>query len=162
MVGAECVCCDIDDDGWLDIVQFTWSRPQDMIHTLRTGHGPRGGTPLRILHNNHDGTFTDIARDLGVDGCWGTMSGTVGDFNNDGYLDILLGNGDPSIDRLEAAVLLENDGHRFRNVTFAAEGQPGWGGGLCQQENAGTRRASQLTEGSDRDQLGRKAVLALR
>ena len=88
-ITSVCVCCDIDDDGWLDIVQFTWSRPHDMIYTLRTGHGPSGGTPLRIFHNNHDGTFTDIARDLGLDGCWGTMSGTVGDFNNDGIDDLV-------------------------------------------------------------------------
>jgi hypothetical protein len=140
-ITSVCVCCDIDDDGWLDIVQFTWSRPHDMIYTLRTGHGPTDGTPLRIFRNNRDGTFTDIARDLGLDGCWGTMSGTVGDFNNDGHLDILLGNGDPSIDRLEAAVLLENDGHRFHNVTFAA-GMPftGKGHGANMADLAGDGR----------------------
>jgi tetratricopeptide (TPR) repeat protein len=140
-ITSVCVCCDIDDDGWLDIVQFTWSRPHDMIYTLRTGHGPRDGTPLRIFRNNRDGTFTDIARDLGLDGCWGTMSGTVGDFNNDGHLDILLGNGDPNIDRLEAAVLLENDGRRFRNVTFAA-GMPftGKGHGANMADLAGDGR----------------------
>jgi hypothetical protein len=123
-----CVCCDIDDDGWLDIVQFTWSRPQDAIYTLRTGQGPEGSSPLRVFRNNRDGTFTDIAPQRGLTGCWGTMSGTVGDFNNDGYLDILLGNGDPSIDRTEAAILLENDGRQFHNVTFAA-GMPFTGKG---------------------------------
>jgi hypothetical protein len=119
-IGSVCLCCDIDNDGWLDIVQFTYSRPQDAIHTLRTGRGPRGGTPMRVFRNNGDGTFTDIAPQLGITGCWGTMSGTAGDFNNDGHLDLLLGNGDPGIDRTEASILLENDGRRFRNVTFAA------------------------------------------
>jgi tetratricopeptide (TPR) repeat protein len=120
VIGGVCLCCDIDDDGWLDIVQFTYSRPHDAIYTLRTGQGPGDGTPMRVFRNNRDGTFTDIAPQLGLTGCWGTMSGTVGDFNNDGYLDLLLGNGDPSIDRTEPSVLLENAGHRFRNVTFAA------------------------------------------
>src|SRR5262249_44942070 len=105
-----CVCSDIDADGWLEIVQLTWWRAEDAIYTLCTGQGPEGGSPLRVFRNNRDGTFTDIASQLGLTGCWGTMSGTVGDFNNDGYLDILLGNGDPSIDRTEAAILLENDG----------------------------------------------------
>ena len=49
------------------------------------------------------------------------MSGNAGDFNNDGHLDLLLGNGSPHMDRTEPAVLLENDGHgKFHNVTFAA------------------------------------------
>jgi hypothetical protein len=141
VISFVCVCCDIDDDGWLDIVQFTWSRPQDAIYTLRTGQGPSGGTPLRVFRNNRDGTFTDIAPQLGLTGCWGTMSGTVGDFNNDGYLDILLGNGDPSIDRTEAAVLLENDGRQFHNVTFAA-GMPftGKGHGANMADLAGDGR----------------------
>jgi len=141
VVSSVCVCCDIDDDGWLDIVQFTWSRTQDAVYTLRTGHGPSGGSPLRVFRNNRDGTFTDIAPQLGLTGCWGTMSGTVGDFNNDGYLDILLGNGDPSIERLEAAVLLENDGRQFHNVTFAA-GMPftGKGHGANMADLAGDGR----------------------
>jgi len=48
------------------------------------------------------------------------MSGNAGDFNNDGHLDLVLGNGSPGMDRLEPSVLLENDGRRFRNVTFSA------------------------------------------
>jgi hypothetical protein len=141
VISFVCVCCDIDDDGWLDIVQCTWSRPQDAIYTLRTGQGPYGGSPLRVFRNNRDGTFTDIAPQLGLTGCWGTMSGTVGDFNNDGYLDLLLGNGDPSIDRTEAAVLLENDGRQFHNVTFAA-GMPftGKGHGANMADLAGDGR----------------------
>jgi len=48
------------------------------------------------------------------------MSGNAGDFNNDGYLDLVLGNGSPRMDRLEPPILLENDGKRFHNITFAA------------------------------------------
>jgi len=126
--GSSALCCDIDNDGWLDIVQFTYSRPQDAIHTLRTGQGPVDGTPLRIYRNNRDGTFTLISGDRGINGCWGTMSGNAGDVSNNGHLDLLLGNGDPSMDRNEASVLLENDGRQFRNTTFAA-GMPFTGKG---------------------------------
>jgi hypothetical protein len=76
---------------------------------------------MRLYHNNRDGTFTLHNRDIGLGGCWGTMSGNAGDFNNDGCLDLVLGNGSPRMDRLEPVVLMQNDGMgKFRNVTFSA------------------------------------------
>ena len=120
-IGSVATVCDIDDDGWLDIVQCTYSRPMDAIHTLRNGRGPDDGEPLRVFRNNRDGTFTEIAARVGITGCWGTMTANLGDFDNDGHLDLFLGNGDPSMDRCEAPVLLANDGAGiFRNVSFAA------------------------------------------
>jgi hypothetical protein len=119
-MGSTCFWCDYNNDGRLDIVQFTWSDHENVIHTMRHGEGPPDGQPLRIYHNNGDGTFTLRDRDLGLTGCWGTMSGNAGDFNNDGHLDLVLGNGSPRMDRLEPPVLLENDGQRFHNITFAA------------------------------------------
>ncbi|MCP3963348.1 MAG: CRTAC1 family protein [bacterium] len=118
--GSVAMVCDIDDDGWLDIVQLTYSRPDDAIYTLRHGHGPPDGSPMRVFRNNRDGTFTDIAGELGITGCWGTMSANAGDVSNDGHLDLFLGNGDPAMDRTEASVLLQGNGRAFRNVSFAA------------------------------------------
>lgn len=113
---------DYDNDGWLDLVQFVWSPHEDVIYTMRTGHGPPDGRPLRVYKNNRDGTFTLKSQEIGIDGCWGTMSGNAGDFNNDGYLDMILGNGAPHMDRSEPPVLLEYDpvAGRYHNVTFAA------------------------------------------
>jgi tetratricopeptide (TPR) repeat protein len=118
--GSISLWCDYDNDGRLDIVQFTWSDHENVIHTMRHGEAPPEGKPMRIYHNNGDGTFTLRGRDIGLTGCWGTMSGNAGDFNNDGYLDFVLGNGSPRMDRMEPSILLENDGKKFRNVTFAA------------------------------------------
>src|SRR5258706_3518482 len=59
-------------------------------------------------------------RALGLDGCWGSMSGTLGDLDNDGNLDFVLGNGAPPTDRIEPMIVLQSDGSRFRNVTFSA------------------------------------------
>lgn len=120
VIGSTCFFCDYDNDGWLDIAQFAWSDHEDVIETFKTGRGPEGGSISRIFHNNRDGTFTKRDRELGIDGCWGTMSGNFADLNNDGHLDFLLGNGSPRMDRLEPLVLLENDGKKFRNVTFSA------------------------------------------
>ena len=113
--------CDYDNDGWLDLVQYLWAPEEHMLETLRNGKAPEGANPMRIYHNNRDGSFTKKDRELGLDGCWGTMSGNAGDFNNDGHIDFLLGNGDPHMDRTEPAIIIENDGNgKFRNVTFAA------------------------------------------
>jgi FG-GAP-like repeat/ASPIC and UnbV len=119
-IGSTTFWCDYNNDGWFDIVQFTWSDHEHVIHTMRTGEGPPDGQPLRVYHNNGDGTFTLRNRDIGITGCWGTMSGNAGDFNNDGRLDLVLGNGSPRMDRLEPTILLESDGERFHNTTFAA------------------------------------------
>ena len=125
--GVEALCFgspafwwDFDNDGWLDIGQFAWSDHDDVIHTMEHGVGPADGNPMRIYKNNRDGTFTDVGRDHGMVGCWGTMSGNCGDFNNDGFMDVVLGNGSPKMDRMEPMVALENDGKKFRNITFSA------------------------------------------
>jgi hypothetical protein len=119
-IGSIAFWCDYNNDGLLDLVQFCWSDHEDAIYTMRYGEGPPNGRPHRIYHNNGDGTFTLKDREIGLDGCWGSMSGNAGDFNNDGHLDLLLGNGSPRMDRLEPPILLESDGTRFRNITFAA------------------------------------------
>jgi tetratricopeptide (TPR) repeat protein len=120
-LGSVSFWSDYDNDGWLDLIQLVWSPEPHVLHTLIHGEAPAEGHPLRIYHNNRDGTFTAKNRELGIDGCWGTMSGNMGDFNNDGHLDILLGNGGPPMDQTEPAIILENDGHeKFHNVTFAA------------------------------------------
>ncbi|MCH9651585.1 MAG: CRTAC1 family protein [Deltaproteobacteria bacterium] len=119
-IGSVALACDLDDNGWLDIVQTTYSRPLEAIHTLCQGKGPRNGSPTRIFRNNGDGTFTNVAAQWGLTGCWGTMSAAVGDFENSGRQGLFLGNGDPGMDRTEASVLLANEGRRLRNVTFEA------------------------------------------
>ncbi len=120
--GSVSFWCDYDNDGWLDLVQYIWSPEEDVLHTLRHGEGPSNGHPMRIYHNNRNGTFTLRNRNLGINGCWGTMSGASGDFNNDGYIDFLLGNGDPHMNRTEPPTLLEFDSRtgRYKDVTFTA------------------------------------------
>jgi len=120
-LGSVSFWSDYDNDGWLDLIQLIWSPGPHVLHTLIHGEAPAEGHPLRIYHNNRDGTFTMKSREVGIDGCWGTMSGNMGDFDNDGHMDILLGNGGPPMDQTEPAIILENDGHgQFHNVTFSA------------------------------------------
>jgi hypothetical protein len=118
--GSPAFFWDYDNDGWMDIGQYIWSDHDDVVKTLRDGAGPEGGQHMRVFRNNRNGTFTEVSEELGLTECWGTMSGAFGDFNNDGYLDLALGNGSPKLDRLDPMTIFESDGTKFRNTSFAA------------------------------------------
>jgi len=73
---------DYDRDGWPDIY-FTNSQTVDLPL-----HGRKARSAL--YHNNHDGTFTDVSDKAGVAyPCW-AMGASVGDYNNDGWPDLLV------------------------------------------------------------------------
>jgi len=80
-LGAGCAFLDFDRDGWQDILLVNgrdWP-----------GH-ERGPTTLGLYRNNRDGTFTDVTRRAGLDvGMYG-MGVAVGDYDNDGFPDILV------------------------------------------------------------------------
>ena len=52
------------------------------------------GTPNRLYHNNGDGSFTDVAADLNVDGPIYSFPAWFWDFDNDGQLDLYVSNSD--------------------------------------------------------------------
>jgi len=94
---------DYDNDGWPDIYIACDS------------------TPSILYHNNHDGTFTDVAIVAGAafneDGrAQAGMGSTVADFNGDGNLDIFRTNFSD-----DTSTLYRNNGNgTFDDVTFAA------------------------------------------
>jgi hypothetical protein len=73
---------DYDRDGWPDIY-FTNAQTVDMAL-----QGKRARSAL--YHNNRDGTFTDVTDSAGVGyPCWASGA-VVGDYNNDGWPDLLV------------------------------------------------------------------------
>jgi len=73
---------DYDRDGWPDIY-FTNAPDVDM---QLAGKKARSA----LFHNNHDGTFTDVTDKAGVGyPCWANGA-VVGDYNNDGWPDLLV------------------------------------------------------------------------
>ena len=82
--GSGVAILDYDNDGWLDIFLVNG--------TPLPGGGAAAGTAAtnHLLHNNHDGTFTDATRGSGLtDAGWG-QGVCVGDYDNDGLEDIFV------------------------------------------------------------------------
>ena len=110
---------DYDRDGWPDIY-FTGAQNVEMAL-----HGVKARSAL--YHNNHDGTFTDVTDKAGVGyPCW-AFGASVGDYNNDGWPDLL-------VTCLEGVVLYRNNGDgTFTDVTKASglASDKGWATGAA-------------------------------
>ncbi len=95
---------DFDNDGWGDFVKGNFS---DDVKNL--------------YHNNHDGTFTDVTYSAGV-GDVGWLFTTFGakflDYDNDGWKDIFLSNGQvfPQIDRYKTGITYAERNLLFHNL----------------------------------------------
>jgi hypothetical protein len=76
---------DYDNDGWLDIYIVNGS-------TFNAMDGKETPPHAALFHNNHDGTFTDVAAKAGVtNDRWG-IGAAVADYDNDGFPDIYVTN----------------------------------------------------------------------
>jgi len=76
---------DYDNDGWLDVYLVNGS-------TFAALDGKEEPPHAALFHNNHDGTFTDVAAKAGVtNDRWG-FGAAIADYDNDGWADILVTN----------------------------------------------------------------------
>ena len=79
--GLNCIHADYDNDGNIDIF---------VLRGAWLGEG--GNHPNSLLKNNGDGTFTDVTKSAGLLSFHPTQTASWADVNNDGYLDLFVGN----------------------------------------------------------------------
>ncbi len=85
-MGSGAAWGDYDNDGWLDLFVVNLVGPI----TLSPGEMGRSPAKCALLHNNGNGTFTDVSARAGVDyRGWG-MGGQWGDYDNDGWPDLFV------------------------------------------------------------------------
>jgi hypothetical protein len=115
---------DYDNDGWLDIFVCDYSFSKSMAHyaaaeKLNVQIGSK--EKMLLYRNNQDGTFTNVANQLGLNRVVFAMGANFGDIDNDGFLDMYLGTGNPQYQSLLPNKLYKNmDGKRFEDVTASA------------------------------------------
>ncbi len=83
--GSGVAIFDYDNDGWPDIFlvngMYLPGSPKNTGANAPTSH---------LLHNNHDGTFTDVTQQAGLTAtAWG-QGVCVGDYDNDGFEDLFV------------------------------------------------------------------------
>jgi len=75
----------------------------------------------KLYRNNKDGTFAEVSAAAGLALPLGVMGAGAADLDNDGFVDIYFGTGDPKLERLEPDRLFHNNGDgTFTDLTFAA------------------------------------------
>jgi enediyne biosynthesis protein E4 len=105
-MGPGCAFIDYDNDGYPDILLVNG--------TDWPGHPKSGSTTLKLYHNNHDGTFTDVTRKAGLAISLYGLGAAIGDYDNDGFDDIF-------ITAVGQSDLFHNNGDgTFANVTKSA------------------------------------------
>ena len=91
-MGGGVAIFDYDNDGWPDIF---------FVNGARLNNPQSDSEPLdksapeywnRLFRNNHDGTFQDVTEKAGVQGRGYGMGVAVGDYDNDGFPDLIVTN----------------------------------------------------------------------
>ncbi len=88
-LGSGCAFLDYDGDGWQDILLVNgmdWPGHDTPGHARDKSER----STLKLYRNNRNGTFSDVTRSAGLDVEMYGMGVAFGDYNNDGYPDILI------------------------------------------------------------------------
>lgn len=116
---------DYDNDGHLDLLVSNycdWSAGTDPIcgglnGAARTYCHPDmyRAEPVLLYHNNGDGTFTNVTRELGLDKVFGKGMGiALADFDGNGFVDTFIANDN------DRNLLLQNFGKKMKEVGMEA------------------------------------------
>jgi hypothetical protein len=112
---------DYDNDGWLDLFAAGYSIMAMAADVTADRLGlPNDGERGRLYHNEGNGSFKDVTREAGLYRVVPAMGLNFGDLDNDGFLDIYQGTGNPDLASIVGSRMFRNaDGRRFQDVTSA-------------------------------------------
>jgi FG-GAP-like repeat/ASPIC and UnbV len=118
--GFSCWAWDYDNDGWLDIFATCFDYTTGDVVKGLMGQ-PHNRLSNRLFHNLNGKGFEDKTKEAGLDMVFMTMGSNFGDFDNDGFLDMYLGTGDPELTSLVPNRMLKNvAGQRFADITASS------------------------------------------
>ncbi|HEY6504033.1 MAG TPA: CRTAC1 family protein [Chitinophagaceae bacterium] len=102
--------------GGLNIMQTDYNNDgfKDIFVLRGAWKGKFGKNPNSLLRNNGDGSFTDVTKESGLLSFHPTQTATWADFNNDGWLDVFIGNETTPAGGINACELFINN----QNQTF--------------------------------------------
>jgi tetratricopeptide (TPR) repeat protein len=136
---------DYDNDGWLDLFVCNYDFEKSLSYyfareLLGLSKDDESGRPV-IYHNNGDGTFSNASKSLGLNHTAYSMGANFGDLNNDGFLDIYLGTGNPNYQSIVPNKLFMNvGGNKFMDATVSSRTgniQKGHGVSIADIDNDG-------------------------
>lgn len=117
---------DYNNDGSEDIFVSGYSNAEKspaniFMANIRNPYDPRlEDHRPRLYRNNGDGTFTNVAIEVGLGEPLTTMGCNYGDLDNDGFLDFYAATGDPSFLSIVPNKMYRNQhGETFEDVTYS-------------------------------------------
>ena len=115
---------DYDNDGWLDILVCGYELNNSLASYAAMealGRPMNGEGAIFLYRNKHDGTFENVSEQVGLNKIAFAMGSNFGDIDNDGFLDIYLGTGNPQYTSLVPNKMFKNiEGKKFADVTSSA------------------------------------------
>ena len=115
---------DYNNDGFLDIFACNYEFKQPLSHYIANEmlHPSNDRTgKIYIFQNNQNGTFTNVSDKMHLNETVFAMGANFGDIDNDGWLDMYFGTGNPNYQSLVPNRLYKNLGGKdFADVTVSA------------------------------------------
>ncbi|OEK03157.1 hypothetical protein BFP97_17230 [Roseivirga sp. 4D4] len=114
---------DYNNDGFDDLFVSAYTTSNNpLAHEVTfelQGNSPTAALP-KLYRNNGDGSFTDVTETTGFLKSIYGMGFNYGDLDNDGYLDLYFGTGDPNFESIIPNRMFRNvEGNFFEEVSFA-------------------------------------------